>query len=312
MKLSIIIPCYDEEKVLPLTLQKLTDICIPLDLRDDITKIEFVIVDDGSSDGTFELLTERSKKDQRLKVVRLSKNFGHQAALLAGYELAQGDVIVSLDADLQNPPELISDMLDKINEGNDVVSAVRKERNTDSWFKRFTAVGFYRLMKGLGAELIHNHADFRMVTRRALNAFLQFHENNLFIRATFPIVGFPSCTIAYDCADRAAGETKYSLRKMFEFAINGITSFSVVPLRICSMTGLFVSLIALIMMSYSLIANIFGLTVSGWTSIVIPLYFLGGVQLLFLGVVGEYIGKIYTEVKKRPRFIIQETINLSE
>ena len=190
MKLSIIIPCYDEEKVLPLTLQKLTDISIPLDLRDDITKIEFVIVDDGSSDGTFELLTERSKKDQRLKVVRLSKNFGHQAALLADYEMAQGDVIVSLDADLQDPPELIKTMLDKIKEGYDVVYAARQSIRYDSWFKRKTAEIFYLLMKKFGADIIPNQSDFRMVTRRALNAYLKFHENNLIIRATFPIVGF--------------------------------------------------------------------------------------------------------------------------
>ena len=163
-----------------------------------------------------------------------------------------------------------------------------------------------------GVDIVSNHADFRMITRRVLKAFLQFQETNLFIRATFPIVGFPSCVVYFDRPDRAAGKTKYPFWKMFEFAVDGITSFSVVPLRICSMTGLFVSFIALIMLFWSLIANIFGLTVPGWTSTVVPLYFLGGIQLLFLGVVGEYIGKIYTEVKKRPRFIIQEKINLGE
>ena len=165
-------------------------------------------------------------------------------------------------------------------------------------------------MKKFGADIVPNHADFRMVTRRALNAFLKFHENNLFIRVTFPIVGFSSCVVYYNRPERLAGETKYPFLKMLEFAINGLTSFSVVPLRICSVTGLFVSLIALIMLIWSLIANIFGLTVPGWTSTVVPLYFLGGIQLLFLGVVGEYIGKIYTEVKKRPRYIIQETKNI--
>jgi len=165
-------------------------------------------------------------------------------------------------------------------------------------------------MKKFGVDIVPNHADFRMVTRRALNAFLKFHENNLFIRATFPIVGFSSCVVYYDRPERLAGETKYHFLKMLEFAIDGLTSFSVVPLRICSVTGLFVSLIALIMLIWSLIANIFGLTVPGWTSTVVPLYFLGGIQLLFLGVVGEYIGKIYTEVKKRPRYIIQETKNI--
>ena len=312
MKLSIVIPCYDEEKVLPLTLEQLNDISISLDLRDDITKIEFVIVDDGSCDGTFELLTERSKKDQRLKVVRFSKNFGHQAALLAGYEVSKGDVIVSLDADLQHPPELIPIMLDKINDGNDIVSAVRKTRETDLLFKRFSAEIFYWIMKKFGVNIISGHADYRMVTRRALNAFLQFQENNLFIRATFPIVGFPSCTVSYDCAVRTSGETKYSFRRMFEFAIDGITSFSVVPLRICSITGLFISFLALIMLFWIISAKIFGTTVPGWTSTVVPIYLLGGVQLLFLGIVGEYIGKIYSEVKNRPRYIIQETINFSE
>jgi glycosyltransferase involved in cell wall biosynthesis len=310
MNLSIIIPCYNEEEVLPLILKRLNTLSIDWTSRDDFTEIEFIFVDDGSQDRTYDLLTETSKADQRVKVVRFSRNFGHQVALLAGYELAQGDVIVSLDADLQDPPELIGSMLVKIKEGFDVVYAVRKTRGSDSLFKRKTADIFYWLMKKFGANIVPNHADFRMVTRRALNAFLKFHENNLFIRATFPIVGFSSCVVYYDRPERLAGETKYHFLKMLEFAIDGLTSFSVVPLRICSVTGLFVSLIALIMLIWSLIANIFGLTVPGWTSTVVPLYFLGGIQLLFLGVVGEYIGKIYTEVKKRPRYIIQETKNI--
>ena len=310
MNLSIIIPCYNEEEVLPLILKRLNTLSIDWTSRDDFTEIEFIFVDDGSQDRTYDLLTETSKADQRVKVVRFSRNFGHQVALLAGYEMAQGDVIVSLDADFQDPPELIGSMLDKINEGYDVVYAARKSRGIDSLFKRKTADIFYWLMKKLGADIVPNHADFRMVTRRALNAFLKFHENNLFIRATFPIVGFSSCVVYYDRPERLAGETKYHFLKMLEFAIDGLTSFSVVPLRICSVTGIFVSLIALIMLIWSLIANIFGLTVPGWTSTVVPLYFLGGVQLLFLGVVGEYIGKIYTEVKKRPRYIIQETKNI--
>ena len=310
MNLSIIIPCYNEEEVLPLILKRLNTLSIDWTSRDDFTEIEFIFVDDGSQDRTYDLLTETSKADQRVKVVRFSRNFGHQVALLAGYELAQGDVIVSLDADLQDPPELIGSMLVKIKEGFDVVYAVRKTRGSDSLFKRKTADIFYWLMKKFGANIVPNHADFRMMTRRSLNAFLKFHENNLFIRATFPIVGFSSCVVYYDRPERLAGETKYHFLKMLEFAIDGLTSFSVVPLRICSVTGLFVSLIALIMLIWSLIANIFGLTVPGWTSTVVPLYFLGGIQLLFLGVVGEYIGKIYTEVKKRPRYIIQETKNI--
>ena len=312
MNLSIIIPCYNEEEVLPLTLERLNTLSKEWLTRADCDEVEIILIDDGSQDRTAELLAEASNVNKRFKLIRFSRNFGHQAALLAGYEFATGDVIVSLDADLQDPPELIKTMLEKIKEGNDVVYAARQSRENDSWFKHKTAVFFYWLMKKLGADIIPNHADFRMVTRRALNAFLQFHENNLFIRATFPIVGFPSFVVYYDRPDRAAGETKYSFRKMLEFAIDGLTSFSVVPLRICSMVGLLVSLLALLMLFWSIVVKIFGGAIPGWTSTVAPLYLLGGVQLLFLGIVGEYMGKIYAEVKKRPRYIVQETLNFVE
>jgi glycosyltransferase involved in cell wall biosynthesis len=312
MNISIIIPCYNEEEVLHLTLERLGALSVDMASNKDCDEIEFVMVDDGSQDRTAEILTEASKADQRVKLIRFSRNFGHQAALLAGYEFAKGDVIVSLDADLQDPPELIKTMLDKIKDGNDVVYAARESRENDSWFKRKTADLFYWLMKKFGADIVPNHADFRMVTRRALNAFLQFHENNLFIRATFPIVGFPSCVVYYDRPERIAGKTKYPFWKMFEFAVDGMTSFSVVPLRICSMVGLFVSFFALLMLFWSIVVKIFGGAIPGWTSTVAPLYLLGGVQLLFLGIVGEYMGKIYTEVKKRPRYIVQETLNIVE
>jgi glycosyltransferase involved in cell wall biosynthesis len=312
MNISIIIPCYNEEEVLHLTLERLGALSVDMASNKDCDEIEFVMVDDGSQDRTAEILTEASKADKRVKLIRFSRNFGHQAALLAGYEFAKGDVIVSLDADLQDPPELIKTMLDKIKDGNDVVYAARESRENDSWFKRKTADLFYWLMKKFGADIVPNHADFRMVTRRALNAFLQFHENNLFIRATFPIVGFPSCVVYYDRPERIAGKTKYPFWKMFEFAVDGMTSFSVVPLRICSMVGLFVSFFALLMLFWSIVVKIFGGAIPGWTSTVAPLYLLGGVQLLFLGIVGEYMGKIYTEVKKRPRYIVQETLNIVE
>lgn len=312
MKISIIIPWYNEEEVLPLTFERLNSLCVDLLSNEDCDDVEFVMVDDGSQDRTAELLAEASNVNKRFKLIRFSRNFGHQAALLAGYEFAKGDVIVSLDADLQDPPELIKTMLEKIKEGNDVVYAARQSRKNDSWFKCKTADLFYWLMKKFGADIVPNHADFRMVTRRALNAFLKFHENNLFIRATFPIVGFPSCVVYYDRPERLAGETKYPFRKMLEFAIDGLTSFSVVPLRICSIVGLFVSLLALLMLFWSIVVKIFGGAIPGWTSTVAPLYLLGGVQLLFLGIIGEYIGKIYIEVKHRPRYIVQETINLGE
>ena len=312
IKLSVIIPCYNEEEVLPLTLEKLKTYSNEWSSRDDCESIEFLFVDDGSQDRTAELLGEATHAFQKFKVIHFSRNFGHQAALLAGYEFAKGDVIVSLDADLQDPPEFIKTMLDKIKEGHDVVYAARKTRKNDSWFKCKTAELFYWLMKKLGVSIIPHHADFRMVTRRVLNAFLKFNENNLFIRATFPMVGFPSCVVYYDRPERKAGKTKYPFRKMLEFAIDGLTSFSVVPLRICSLVGLFVSLLALLMLLWSLVVKIIGGALPGWTSTVAPLYLLGGVQLLFLGIVGEYIGKIYSEVKNRPRYIIQETFNIDE
>ncbi len=312
IKLSIIIPCYNEEEVLPLTLEKLKTLSNEWSSRDDCKSIEFLFVDDGSQDRTAELLAEATHAYQQFKVIHFSRNFGHQAALLAGYEFAKGDVIVSLDADLQDPPELIITMLEKLKGGYDIIYAARESRGIDSQFKRRTADLFYWLMKKLGVEIIHNHADFRMITRRVLNAFLKFNENNLFIRATFPMVGFPSCVVYYDRHERKAGKTKYPFRKMLEFAIDGLTSFSVVPLRICSLVGLFVSLLALLMLLWSLVVKIIGGALPGWTSTVAPLYLLGGVQLLFLGIVGEYIGKIYSEVKNRPRYIIQETINFDE
>ena len=312
IKLSIIIPCYNEEEVLPLTLEKLKTLSNEWSSRDDCESIELLFVDDGSQDRTAELLAEATHKYLQFKVIHFSRNFGHQAALLAGYEFAKGNVIVSLDADLQDPPELIITMLEKLKEGFDIIYAARKSREIDSRFKRKTAELFYWLMKKLGVSIIPHHADFRMITRRTLNAFLKFNENNLFIRATFPIVGFPSYIIYYDRPGRKAGKTKYPLRKMLEFAIDGLTSFSVVPLRICSMVGLLVSLLALFMLLWSIVVKIIGGAIPGWTSTVAPLYLLGGVQLLFLGIVGEYIGKIYSEVKNRPRYIIQETINFDE
>jgi|TARA_B100000315_G_scaffold126093_1_gene115874 glycosyltransferase involved in cell wall biosynthesis len=312
IKLSIIIPCYNEEEVLPLTLEKLKTLSNEWSSRDDCKSIEFLFVDDGSQDRTAELLAEAANAYQQFKVIHFSRNFGHQAALTAGYEFVKGDVIVSLDADLQDPPDLIITMLEKLKEGFDIIYAARKSRDTDSRFKRKTADFFYWMMKKLGVDIIHNHADFRMITRRVLNAFLKFNENNLFIRATFPMVGFPSSIVYYDRPERKAGKTKYSFHKMLEFAIDGLTSFSVVPLRICSMLGLLVSLLALLMLFWSIVVKIIGGAIPGWTSIVAPLYLLGGVQLLFLGIVGEYIGKIYSEVKNRPRYIIQETINFDE
>ena len=305
-EISVVVPVYMEEANIRPFLNRLEPVLENINAENN----EIIFVLDPGTDKTEQIILEEINRNANIRMLVMSRKFGQPAATMAGIGACCGRACVLIDVDLQDPPELIKTMLDKIKEGHDVVYAARQTRKNDSWFKRKTAELFYWLMKKFGVSIIPHHADFRMITRRVLNAFLKFHENNLFIRATFPIVGFSSCVVYYDRPERLAGETKYHFLKMLEFAIDGLTSFSVVPLRICSVTGLFVSLIALIMLIWSLIANIFGLTVPGWTSTVVPLYFLGGVQLLFLGVVGEYIGKIYTEVKKRPRYIIQETKNI--
>lgn len=308
MRLSIVIPCYNEEKVIDETISVLLNVTKELKTK-DIVDYEMIFVDDGSADNTFHVLEKHSNIHREIKIIKLSNNFGHQKAILAGYENSTGDLITTLDADLQDPPELIGKMIEKINNGFDIVYGARNKR-VDSLFKRYSAKLFYWIMKRMRVEIIPEHAEYRMITRKVLTAFLKYNEKNIFIRAIFPKLGFLSTIIYYDRPKRFAGETKYPLSKMISFGIDGITSFSIIPLRLFTFIGLVISIFSLLAIFWSMFAKFFGVTVTGWTSIVVPIYFLGGIQMIFLGVLGEYVGKIYMEVKGRPRFIIEKKINL--
>lgn len=307
--LSIVVPCYNEQEVLLLTHKRIEEVGAKAISDGLCDAFEVVYVDDGSSDTTFPILLGLSKQHKWTKVVRLSTNFGHQNALIAGYTYASGDWICSIDADLQDPPEVMLEMLQHMNQGMDMVFAVRTDRDHDSWFKRTTAEFFYSLMAKLGVKTVANHADYRMFTQELRDVFLEYTETNLFLRATFASMGYATQQVSYTRPERAAGQTKYPLRNMLEFAINGITSFSVVPLRLCTLTGLVVAFAAIVLMIWSIYTKVVLGAVAGWTSIVAPVYFLGGIQLVFMGVIGEYIGKIYLETKRRPRFLVRATIN---
>jgi glycosyltransferase involved in cell wall biosynthesis len=308
--LSIVVPCYNEQEVLLITHKRIEEVGTKAVSDGLCDAFEVVYVDDGSSDDTFPILLGLSKQQEWVKVVRLSTNFGHQNALIAGYTHAVGDWICSIDADLQDPPEVMLEMLRHMNHGADMVFAVRTDRDNDTWFKRTTAELFYRLMAKFGVKTIPNHADFRMFTKEIRDVFAEYTETNLFLRATFASMGFTTHQVSYARPKRAAGKTKYPFRKMLEFAVNGVTSFSVVPLRLCTLTGLVLSLAAIVLMLWSIYTKVVMGAVAGWTSIVAPVYFLGGIQLMFMGVIGEYIGKIYLETKSRPRFLVRTTINV--
>lgn len=308
MKLSIIVPCYNEEKVIDETISVLLNVTEGLKNK-YIADYEIIFVDDGSVDNTFHVIEKHSNLHKEIKILKLSNNFGHQKAILAGYENSTGDLITTLDADLQDPPELIGQMVEKIEDGFDIVYGARSKR-VDSFFKRYSARFFYWIMKKMGVNIIPEHAEYRMITKKVLSAFLKYNEQNLFIRAIFPKLGFLSTVIHYDRPKRFAGETKYPLGKMISFGIDGITSFSIIPLRLFTFIGIIISIFSLLAIFWSMFAKFFGVTVTGWTSIVIPIYFLGGIQMIFLGILGEYVGKIYMEVKGRPRFIIEKKINL--
>lgn len=312
MKLSVVIPVYNEEAVIETTHQRILSFLDDLTGLNLVDDFEIIYVDDGSHDGSLSILRTLSAASSRVKVVSFSRNFGHQAALAAGMLHSSGDAVVSLDADLQDPPELIADMLQKFKEGNDIVYAVRGQRSTDSLLKRRTARVFYEAMRLMGVSIICDHADYRMISRKVVHAFSQIREANLFLRGIFPYLGFTHDIVYYDRQKRFAGETKYPLRKMLSFAWNGITSFSIVPLRLASLSGLIIFLSSVGCAVWAFCIHLFGKTVPGWTSIAIPLFFIGGLNLLFLGLIGEYLGKIYIEVKRRPLFLIKETHNITE
>lgn len=310
VNLYIVIPCYNEEEVLPETARRMLDLMNRMKqygLINDKSRICFV--DDGSKDRTWEIISGLSDKHREIAGIKLAHNAGHQNALLGGLMTVRNecDCAVSIDADLQDDIEVIPQMVeDFISKGCDVVYGVRGKRDTDTAFKRSTALAFYKFMKFLGIDLVFNHADFRLMSRRALNALADFPERNLFLRGVVPLVGFKSSCRYYDRAERFAGESKYPLKKMLSFAFDGITSFSVKPIRMISLLGGLVCVISVIMAAYTLFEKFFRSTDSGWASLMISIWFIGGVNLLSVGLIGEYIGKIYQEVKQRPRYIIEE------
>lgn len=307
--LAIVVPCYNEEEVLPETINRLSIFVTKLKNDECIADASFVLfVDDGSRDRTWDLIMQTNQRESQFRGLKLSKNFGHQNALVAGMDFVRDhcDCIVTLDADLQDDIEVIREGLGSYYAGANIVYFVRRERSKDTWFKRSTAHFFYVLMHYLGVNVVYNHADYRLIDQNVLNSFFSFREVNLFLRGMFPLLGFSSATVLYDREERFAGESKYPLKKMLAFALDGITSFSVVPLRLVSFTGFFIFVASLFMGLYVLFhALVTGMVVPGWASTTLPIYFLGGVQLLSLGVIGEYIGKIYVETKARPKYFIQ-------
>ncbi|MBM4146298.1 MAG: glycosyltransferase [Nitrospira sp.] len=312
MKLSVVVPVFNEEAVIAAANKRIVSLLEDLTWREMINDYEIIYVDDGSKDNSLSLLRTFSAESQKVKVISFSRNFGHQPAVAAGILHSSGDAVVTLDADLQDPPELIEEMLQKNKMGNDIVYAVRKERSSDTFFKKWTARVFYKIMHIMGLNIVYDHADYRLISRKVVNEFKKIGEVNLFLRGIFPFMGFKHTFVYYDRQKRFAGETGYPLRKMLSFAWEGITSFSSAPLRLASITGFIISLGSVGLIVWALYVRLSGKAIPGWASIVIPLFFIGGLNILFLGLMGEYIGKIYSEVKKRPLFIIQERHNIND
>lgn len=309
--LYLVIPCYNEESVLNETASQLLNILdsmIEKEIISDKSKILFV--NDGSKDKTWEIIEQLHNQNPKFCGVCLSRNKGHQNALLAGLMTAReyADIVISLDADLQDDVHAIPKMVEQYKQGYEIVYGVRSSRDKDSFFKKFTAEGFYKFMKLLGVDIVFNHADYRLMSKPALNALSQFEEVNLFLRGIVPLIGFKSTTVEYERNERFAGESKYPLKKMLAFAFDGITSFSIKPIRMITWLGALIFLISLIVLIVFICLKYTGVTVSGWTSIVASIWMIGGIQMLSLGIIGEYIGKIYNETKKRPRYIISKVI----
>ena len=313
--LYIVVPCFNEEEVLPETARRLGDKLRALMNAGKISPQSRVLfVNDGSGDQTWAVITRLHRDNPLLCGLDLSRNRGHQNALLAGLMAARGraDMAISMDADLQDDVDAAGAMVDKYLAGADIVYGVRSSRKTDTFFKRTTAEAFYRLMDRLGAETVFNHADYRLMSRRALDGLAQFQEVNLFLRGIVPMIGYPTDTVEYERGERFAGQSKYPLGKMLSFALEGVTSLSVRPLRMITGLGFLVFLISLIMIVYNVVRWATGNTVAGWASLACSVWFIGGLILLSLGVIGEYLGKLYLESKDRPRFLIQEELGLEE
>ncbi len=313
--LYIVVPCYNEEEVLPETSKRLKEkrkALIEAGVIGEKSRILFV--DDGSKDKTWLLIQEFCANDTCFSGLKLAHNRGHQNALLAGLMTAKeyADIVISMDADLQDDIEAMDAFIEKYHAGNDIVYGVRSSRKKDSFFKRSTALAYYRFLQKMGVDIIYNHADYRLMSRRALEALADFKEVNLFLRGIVPLIGFQTAVVEYERSSRFAGESKYPLKKMLSFAIDGITSFSIKPIRMITALGFLIFAFSLIMLIYSIVIKITGHADSGWASLICSIWMIGGIQLLSLGIIGEYIGKIYNETKARPRYIIEEFINRVE
>ncbi|MDO6384819.1 MULTISPECIES: glycosyltransferase family 2 protein [unclassified Uliginosibacterium] len=302
--IGLVIPCYNEEEVLRETTRRLIPLLASMRQEGLVSEASAIFyVDDGSRDKTWALIQELSAAHPEVCGIKLSRNRGHQNALFCGLMTAPGDALISVDADLQDDLDVIPQMVRHYREGCEIVYGVRKRRDTDTFFKRFTAEGYYKLMAAMKVDIVFNHADYRLLSRRALDSLSEYREVNLFLRGMVRLLGYQSATVEYDRAERFAGESKYPLSKMLSFAWQGITSFSTYPLRLITSIGILISIVSLALAGWGLVIRLFtDEALPGWASTVIPMYFLGGVQLLSLGVIGEYVAKIYTEAKNRPRF----------
>lgn len=312
MRLSIVVPCYNEEPVLQETTARLSAVLDALVRRQKISPDSFILyVNDGSRDKTWTIIESLHDTNSYVKGLNLAGNVGHQNALMAGLMTAKGyaDALVSIDADLQDDVSVIEEMVDRYKEGYDIVYGVRSSRDSDTFFKKNTALAFYKLMSWLGVKSVYNHADYRLMSRRAVEQLGNYKERNLFLRGIVPLIGYETTSVYYRRSERFAGESKYPLSKMFNFAIDGITSFSVKPLRLIASLGFLFLLCSLMAVVYTLYVYFNGETVAGWASLMLSVWFLGSLILIAIGIVGEYIGKIYLEVKERPRYNIEKFLN---
>ena len=310
--LYVVIPCYKEEEVLPETAKRMKEKMNSLISNRKISeKSRVMFVNDGSTDKTWEIIVDLHNSDKLFAGVNLSRNKGHQNALLAGLMTAKNlaDMVISMDADLQDDINAIDAMIDKYYDGCDVVYGIRSSRDTDTFFKKFTAEGFYKFMKIMGADIVFNHADYRLMSRRALEGLAEYKEANMFLRGIVPQIGYQSDIVEYKRNKRFAGESKYPLKKMLAFAFDGLTSFSVKPIKIIRNLGIIISFFGIIALIWSITVKILGHSESGWSSLMASIWFIGGIEIMSIGIIGEYIGKIYTETKERPRYIIKDILN---
>lgn len=314
-RLALVVPCYNEEAVMKISSEALRGVLEDLIRKKKIAEDSFVLfVDDGSKDRTWELIEDEHRLHSNVKGLKLAGNVGHQFALTAGLITARdcSDVTVSIDADLQDDVAVIEEMIDKFHEGNDIVYGVRKDRSSDTFFKRFTAQSFYKLMAMMGVKTVYNHADFRLMSRRAVEQFSKYRETNLFLRGMMPLIGYQTDCVYYERKERVAGESKYPLKKMLALAFNGISSFSVKPISLITTLGIGIIVLSFLAAVYALWSYFTGRVTAGWTSLILSIWFLGGVQLVSIGLIGQYIGKIYIEVKQRPRYNIETFLDERE